>query len=494
MIGLTLGDVVREHRRSYPARIAVVDGQLHLTWPLLDDRVNQLANALAKAGFAPGDRLLWLGQNSFRVLEALLAVAKLGGMLCPANWRQSPDELAFVIADLDPRVVIWQQEEIGERVTTARSASARASRLWLQHDGRGADCYEAFIADAPVTDPNGTVDPDLPVLVVYTAAWDGKPNGSLITHTNLLAHSLVMAFVQDIDDRYVFLNSGPLFHLGTLMVTIPVFHLGGTNVFVRRVDARELCEVIDRERCTGAFIVEPTISQMLEVNADGRYDLSSLRVPSHSPEWAPPHSPEWLAMCAPDTSRRGRYPSGFGQTEVTGLATFNALGAPSAGRHGRTSPLAMVRVVGPSGDELPIGEVGELWVRGPIVHAGYWNRPDINARRLRDGWWRTNDVGRREEDGSITFVGPAAHMIKSGVENIYPAEVEACIGTHPAVARVEVIGVPHETWGHTVKALVVLVPGASLTEEDIVEHCRSRIASYKKPTVVEFVPSPLRED
>jgi long-chain acyl-CoA synthetase len=128
------------------------------------------------------------------------------------------------------------------------------------------------------------------------------------------------------------------------------------------------------------------------------------------------------------------------------------------------------------------------------VHAGYWNRPDINARRLRDGWWPTNDVGRREEDGSITFVGPAAHMIKSGVENIYPAEVEACIGTHPVVARVEVIGVPHETWGHTVKALVVLVPGASLTEEDIVEHCRSRIASYKKPTVVEFVPSPLRED
>jgi acyl-CoA synthetase (AMP-forming)/AMP-acid ligase II len=480
--GLTLGDVVREHRRTYPRGVAVVDGDVRLTWPALDDRVNRLANALAGVGFGRGDRLLWLGQNSFRLLEALLAVAKLGGMVCPANWRQSPDELAFVIGDLDPRVVIWQRAEIGDRVDAARSASAPGDRLWLQHDGKGPDAYESFVA-ASAADCDVAVDPDLPVLVVYTAAFAGKPNGSLLTHTNLLAQSLVMALVQDVDDQYVFLNSGPLFHLGTLMVTIPVLHLGGTNVFVRRVDARELCEVIERERCTGAFIVEPTMSQILELNADGRYDLSSLRVP--------PYRPEWVAMCAPDMSPRGRHPSGFGQTELTGLATFNAFGAPSAGRHGRASPLAMVRVADPSGNELAVGEVGELWVRGPIVHAGYWNRPELNARRQRDGWWRTNDLGRRETDGSITFVGPADRMIKSGVENIYPAEVEACIEAHPAVAEAAVIGVPHEQWVQTVKALVVVAPGAALTERDVVDHCRSHIASYKKPTAIEFVPGPL---
>lgn len=482
-VGLTLGDIVREHRRNYPERVAVVDGDVRLTWPVLDDRVNQLADALAGAGFGRGDRLLWLGQNSFRVLESLLAVAKLGGMLCPANWRQSPDELAFLIDDLDPRVVVWQQEEIGERVAAARTAGAPATRLWLQHDGTGPASYEAFLTSGSPIDPKVDVDAGLPVLVIYTAAFEGKPNGSLITHGNLIAQSLVMIVVQCIDHDYVFLNSGPLFHLGTLMLTIPVFHLGGTNVFVRRVDAEELCAVIQRERCCGALIVEPTITQILELNADGRYDLTSLRVP--------PYRPEWVAMCSPDLSPRGRHPSGFGQTELTGLATFNAFGPPAVGSHGHASPMANVRIVDDRGNDAAVGEVGEIAARGPIVHAGYWNRPELNARRWSEDWWRTTDLGRREADGSISFLGPAARMIKSGVENVYPAEVEACIEAHPAVAEAAVIGVPDDRWVQTVKAIVVLTPGTTLSASELVDHCRSRIASYKKPTLIEFVPGPL---
>src|SRR5258705_8729198 len=164
---MTLGDVIRENRRSYPQRTAIVDGDLRLTWPEFDDRVNQLANALRAAGVGDGDRILWLGQNSFRVLECLVAAAKLGAVFCPANWRQSPDEFAFVIDDTRAKVVIWQDEEIGDAVRAGRELSDHGDEgRWLQHDSGE---YEALVATGATADPALVVDPSRPVLQLYTA-------------------------------------------------------------------------------------------------------------------------------------------------------------------------------------------------------------------------------------------------------------------------------------------------------------------------------------
>jgi long-chain acyl-CoA synthetase len=478
---LTLGDILRENRRSYPLRTAIVDGDVRLTWPEFDDRVNQLANALSHdGGVGAGDRILWLGQNSFRVLETLLAAAKLGAVFCPANWRQSPDEFAFVIDDTQAKVVIWQDEEIGETVRAGRALAATGEKgRWLQHDTGGSDSYEAFLATGSAGDPNFVVDPASPVLQLYTAAFTGRPNGALLSHWAVLVQDLVMGNLQRVDSGYVYLNSGPLFHVATFMTTLATFHFGGTNVFTRRVDAEELCRLIATERCTGAFLMGPTIKQIVDVNRDGRYDLSSLRTYRGSPEWN--------EMVTVDNSPWAQKPAGFGQTEVMGMLTLNAWGGDAVGTSGRPTPMALVRIVDPEGNEVAPGEVGEIVARGPTVMNGFLHRDDLDAQRLAGDWHHTNDLGRREQDGSLTWIGPKGRLVKSAAENIYPAEVEGALQKHPAVQEAAVIGVPDSTWGQSVKAIVVLRDGHDATEDEMVEHCRTLIASYKKPRSVEFV-------
>ncbi|HEX4775817.1 MAG TPA: AMP-binding protein [Acidimicrobiia bacterium] len=478
---LTLGDVLAQHRRSHPRRTAVVCGNHRATWPELDDRVARLAGALDAQGVRPGERVLWLGQNCHRVLELLLACARVGAALCPANWCQTPEELAFVVDDCAPRVVVWQDTEIGDAVRAAHDLATRAGdACWVRHDTAPDDPegYETLLASAlPL--PERGVDPSSPVLVLYTGAFGGRPNGALLSHAAITAQDMVIANVARVTCDDVFLNSGPLFHIATFWSTLTTFHMGGTNVFVRRVDAEELCRLIDVERCTGAFVLPPTRDEMLEANRDHRYDLSSLR--------AAPGPPEWNAMVTVDTSPWWTRPGGYGQTEVVGMVTFNCLGGDALGTHGRPSPLAQVRLFDEDDREVPPGEVGEIVVRGPQVMTGYHDRAELDAQRQRDGWHHTGDLGRVEADGSITFIGPKARMLKSAAENIYPAEVERCLAGHPAVREAAVIGVPDPVWTQSVKAVVALHDGAAITADDLIEHCRAHIASYKKPRTVEFV-------
>jgi acyl-CoA synthetase (AMP-forming)/AMP-acid ligase II len=474
---LTLGDILAEHRRSRPGRPAVVDGTVRLSYRELDDRVGRLACAFAAAGTGPGDRVLWLGQNSFRTLEALLAAARLGAIFCPANWRQSPDELAFVLDDLDPAVVLWAG---GEAAAKAREASGSTARWVLageEYETLTAAGAGAAGAGAPGADV--AVDPGSPVLALYTAAFDGRPNAALLSHSALIAHNMALAYIRQIPPGFTFLNSGPLFHVGTMMFCLATFHLGGKNVFMPAFDPAETCRLIEAEQCAQAFLFGPMIDQLVEANASGRYDLKSLHFVSHSPEWD--------AMITVDDSPWCRALGGYGQTEVAGMLTFLGLGIGEAGGAGRPSPLVQVRITGVAGNELPPGETGEILARGQHLMTGYWNRAELTAAKQAGGWHHTGDLGRREDDGTITFIGPKLRMIKSGAENIYPAEVERALKSHPAVADAAVIGVPDDTWGQSVKAIVVLAGAAGApTADDIIEHVRGQIASYKKPRSVVF--------
>ena len=474
---ITLGDLLRANGRSHPTRTATVCGEDRATYPQLDERVNRLAWALGGEGVVAGERVLWLGQNCHRVLELLLACAKLGAIFCPANWRQSADELAFLIADTEPRVVVWQEEEIGATTSAAREQAGGAAR-WIRHENGE---YEAFLASGDPVDRELDVDPASPVLMMYTAAFGGRPNGALLTHRGLLAQNLVMASVQGVDSDYVYLNSGPLFHIATFMTTLATLHYGGNNVFMRRFDAEDFCRVVEREGVTGSFVVGVMMQEVVEANKDRRYNLKSLRTF--------PGPPEWTEMTSPDDSPWAKRPAGYGQTEVGGMATLNAIGDPGQGSHGRPSPVTLVRIVDAGDNEVATGEVGEIVVRGPTVMAGYWRRPELTAERHRGGWHHTSDLGRREADGSLSFIGPKTRIIKSAAENIYPTEVEGCIAQHPAVQEVCVFGVPDAAWNQSVAAAVVLREGQSATEADIIEHCRARIASYKKPRTVAFAAS-----
>jgi acyl-CoA synthetase (AMP-forming)/AMP-acid ligase II len=295
----------------------------------------------------------------------------------------------------------------------------------------------------------------------------------------------MVAMVQRITEGSVYLNSGPMFHMATLMTTFATFQMGGTNVLTRRVDAEELCRVIEAEKCNYGFVMGPTAEEIMAVNREGRYDLSGFRTFGGSPAWN--------AMVQVDDSPWGTHPAGYGQTEVTGMLTFNALGVGTAGTSGRPSPLAQVRIVDPGGAEVEDGETGEIVARGPIVTNGYHDRPELNAERFRDGWWHTGDLGRRHPDGSISFVAPLTRIVKSAAENIYPAEVEGCLNQHPAVREAAIIGVPDARWTQRVLAVVVLNAGAEATETELVDHCRAHIASYKKPSTVVFADALPRQ-
>ncbi|HEV8691769.1 MAG TPA: AMP-binding protein [Ideonella sp.] len=471
---LTLGEILEEHRRARPQQLAVVGEGRRLTYPALADRVQQLANALEDAGVRRGDRVLWLAQNHPGVLEGIIACGQLGAMFCPVNWRQTADELAFVIDDLEPHLVVWQEAEIGDAVRAARDKAMDRRARWLPLDGPGG--WDEFIASRTPEQRRRTPCMDDAVLVVYTAAFGGRPNGAMLSQRAIAWQDLALIDIQDLGSDTRFLNSGPLFHVGTLMVMLAVFHIGGCNVFIRRSDTEAIARLIHEERCSYAFLMQSTCAELAALNRDRRYDFSCLRSASVSPEWD--------AMVQVQDARNL---FGYGQTEVMGPVAWSYYGwGQNIGRNGRSGPVAQLRILDDEGCELPPGEVGEICVRGPTVMNGYWRRPELNGQRQRGGWHRSNDLGRREADGSLTFIGPKLQMIKSGAENIYPAEVEGCLRQHPAVADAGVIGVPDATWVQSVKAIVVLKAGAEVSEQALIEHCRARIASYKKPRQVVF--------
>lgn len=476
----TLTSLLDELARSRGGHTAIVCSQARYDYRALRQRVIKLANALEAAGVGKGERVLWLGQNSSRILEGFLACARLGAMICPVNWRQSAAELAFVIDDFKPAVVFWQEIEIGQAVTEARELAQHRTAHWYRADeDEGGAEYETFLASGSEADVDRAIAPETPVLVVYTAAFFGTPNGAMLSQSAILLQDLSVQQTQGISPTTVFLNSGPMFHVGTLMLTFAAFHAGGTNVFVRRTDPEELCRLIHDNRCTLAFLVGKTCWEMAQVNKDRRYDLTCLSSPSYDPDWN--------AMVTLNPRDFRDTPYGYGQTEVMGIVVWvYYCENKGQGAHGAVGPLTQLRIVGPDDADLPDGEVGEIVLRGPTVMTGYWNRPELNAVRQRNGWHHTNDLGRREADGTITFIGPKTQMIKSGAENIYPAEVEGCLKKHPAVADAAIIGVPDPRFIQSVKAIVQLKPDAAATPEDLVEHCRSLLASYKKPRFVEF--------
>lgn len=468
----TLSDILAEHARSRRAEPAVVDATHRSTYAELAQRVGRLASVLEGEGVGADSVVLWTGRNSHRLLEALLASSELGAVFCPANWRSAPDELEFIVRDCVPRVVLFEGGGLQPVATDLDSG-------WIRHDSEADGSYERLLAAASVRPPAAQPDPLGPVVMLYTAAFEGRPNGAQLTHLGLITHNSAMQLGHGLGPETICLNAAPLFHIGGLYYLLTTFQAGGCNVFIPQADPVQFCEAVQEERCTSAYLVEATTTRIEELNRDRRYDLSSLRTRSFGPGWD--------AMVSPDGSPRGKRPGAYGQSELSGLVTLASLGGE--GLHGRPISGTQVRLVTEDGGDVAEDQVGEIVVRGPTVMLGYRNRPELNARRFRDGWYRTNDLGLRMPDGSLTFVGPKARMIKSGKENIYPQEVERCILQHPAVAQAAVIGSPDPVYDQSVKAIVVLRPDASVTEDELIEHCRRHLASYKKPRSVVFAES-----
>jgi acyl-CoA synthetase (AMP-forming)/AMP-acid ligase II len=467
----SFGDLSRENARRFPNRTAIVCGDVRLTYFELDVRSTRLANVLAEEGIGEGDRVAWVGQICHQVLEIFLACAKVGAQLCPLNWRLSPAEANFVVADFGPSLVFWQGGETARLADALRTSHGLLP--WIEVGGDGPRSYDARIIGASDVDLETPIDPALPLLLIYTAAFEGKPHGAQLHHAGLLQTAVVRAFLAGVTEATVYLNATNVYHVGNWDYgLLPTFLFGGTNVFLRRWNQRAALELIDREKVTMAFLPGPTYQAVLDAGEGTDLDASTLQAPFD------------LATQV----------SGYGQTELHGVQVFRGLAHGAAGAAGRPSPFAQVRILDEDGEEVAPGQVGEICVRGSVVMTGYVGHQPTTLRRHRSVWHRTNDLGRRELDGSITFVGVRQRMLKSGSENIYPAEVEAGVKALAGVAECVVIGYQDPVWDQSVLAVVVATPGTELTQEAVIEHCRGCMASYKKPRRVLFVDAIPRKD
>lgn len=479
----TFHRLIEQHALSYPHRTATVCGVERIGYPELARRVKALSRALASAGVTEGGRVMWLGQNSHRTFEVLMACSRLGAALCPVNWRQTAEELCFVLEDFRPQVVFWQEEELGDLCRAARHA-ARLDAAWFVHDGYSEPGYEQLVAAAATT-PAEVVEPRIPpdersLLTIYTSAFGGRPSGAQISESGLFLQSLTHAAALGIGLQNVGLVSTPMFHIVAWLDLLPTLIMGGTTVITRRAKAEDLCRIIHEEKVVTGRVHAPTAIQMAEINHDRRYDFSRLRSNLAIAGWS-------------EMTSRGAEIGGCGQTEVAGPIVLASLTKDSRLFRGRIAPIAEARVADAAGREVAPGGTGQLLIRGPVAGLGYWNRPDLNAQRWVDGWWHTRDLVRRETDGSITFLAPIARMLKSAAENIYPAEVEAALTCHPAVEKAAIIGVRDPVWTQRVVAIVQRRPGQAASAEDLVLHVRKKIAAYKAPREIHFVDElPMR--
>jgi acyl-CoA synthetase (AMP-forming)/AMP-acid ligase II len=480
--------------QRWPGRAAWLDGDLTVTFREAEARVNRLAHALTALGARRGDRVAMLVPNCHQGLETMLAPMKAGMAVVPMNVRLHPSEHAYMVTNAGASVLVYG-EELHDHVASVRDRLTTVKRfICVGTPAPGDVGYDEALAGQPDTPPSVTIEPHDPAWLFYTSGTTGHPKGAMLTHRSLIA--MVQAFLLDIDPARpgdVLLHAAAITH-GSGASMFHHLARGSANAFpaTRSFDPPKIFAAIERHRVTTMFLV-PTMVNMLTASPERRrYDLSSLHTIFYG--GAPMYVEQLQAALRAfgpifvQLFGQGEAPmacTSLGKEEhVTGDDPVKLRRLASAGRE---TTAVRVRVVDDDDRPVPPGQMGEIVARGDLVMQGYWANPEATAATLRDGWLHTGDIGYLDEDGYLYITDRKKDMIISGGSNIYPREVEEVICRHPAVFEVAVIGVPDAKWGETVKALVVPRPGAELTEAEIVEHCRRGLASYKKPSSVEFL-------
>jgi fatty-acyl-CoA synthase len=468
-----LGSWPARRARMSPSRIALSHEGRHWTYAEFATRVNRLAAALRGLGVRRGDRVAYLGLNRPSTVETLFAAGAAGAVHLPLNWRLTEAELGFITADAGPRVLIAGPEHL---------EAARA--LGVPHV-LGPEAYEELIAAAPDDPVDEPVTLDELAMIMYTSGTTGRPKGAMLTHGNLTFNTVNHLINLDLRGDEVALVTAPLFHIAALAQTVlPNITKGGRLIIMSTFDPERALETIESERVTSMFGVPAMFSFIAQSPRWASTDLSSLRLLECG--GAPVPDP----LIRTYQERGLTFLQGYGMTEaapgVLYLAAEDSI--RKAGTAGVPEFFTDVRVVTPEGADTAPGEPGEILVHGPNVMAGYWGRPEETAAVLSgDGWFRSGDIAIRDEEGFHRIVDRVKDMIISGGENIYPAEVESALLSHPGIADCAVIGVPDEKWGEVGKALVVPRPGADLDAASVLGHLDGRLARYKIPKLVELI-------
>jgi acyl-CoA synthetase (AMP-forming)/AMP-acid ligase II len=481
-----------------PDKTAIVFEDKRYTFSQLNERVNQLANGLLKLGVKKGDRVAFLQVNCNQCVETYFAVAKIGGIYLPLNFRAKEKELSYMLNTAEATTLL-----IGDRYIPLLE-SIRSELKYLQHlisiEKKHDDMlyYEDIISSSPADEVETEIDENDTTMLMYTAGTTGFPKGVMLSHNSFAVYVMENVTPADPEAAESNILTVPLYHVAGIQAMMAAIYGGRTLVMERQFEAKEWMELVEREKANRAMMVPTMLKQLLDHPDFSKHDLSSLKVITYGAAPMPLPVIKKALEVFPGVS----FINAFGQTETASTITSlspedHVLTGTEEEKEKKLQRLASIgkpmsdvemKVIDEAGNTLPPGEVGEILARGPRVMSGYWKDEEKTAKTIdKDGWVHTGDVGYVDEDGYYFLAGRSSDMIIRAGENISPEELENVIRDHPKVEDVAVIGVPDETWGEEPRAIVILKKGVTATEEEIMEHCRANLSSFKRPRSVIFV-------
>ena len=486
----TLAAVIGHHAARTPDKVALRFAGATTTFAELDEASSRCAAGLRALGVRPGDRVAVLDRNSPEYLELAFAVAKAGAVLTSVNFRLAPREVAYILTDSRPRVLVVGADYV-PLVAQLRLDPAPELLVIGGSETRdhGTDDYRSWVRRHPAEGADGPEPGDL-FCQLYTSGTTGHPKGVQLTHHNVLEFARRHRTALRMTAASVHQMCTPLFHISGLGTSLMSIDAGAETVLIRDPLPGAVLDSMVEDRITHAGLVPAMMGAVLELAGGSDHDLSRLEMVLYGA------APMTEAVLRRALARFGcSFVGSFGLTESSG--GFAVLAAedhdPSAPHRlrsvGRPFSGMQMRLVDPDTlAEVAVGETGEIQVRGSQVMAGYWNQPEATEQTLLpEGWLRTGDAGHLDADGYLYLRDRIKDMIVSGGENIYPVEVENTLASHPGIAEVAVIGVPHDRWGETPKAFVVVRDGAALEPAEVIAYARAEMATYKCPTSVEFL-------
>lgn len=473
-MGVDLVDITAKRAALTPSRIAFEDALTGrtLTYAQLEDRCVRAAAVLASLGVMREDRVAILCRNRIEFFEIMFACAKIGAIFVPLNWRSPTAELSALIADCSAKLVVFGADD----ADTARSLGGVSLAL--------DDGYEAALAVAsPLATDRRWVGDDTWFLM-YTSGTTGQPKGVIQTYQMSVVNAFHVGEAFDLRDGDTTLNFLPLFHsAGIQLVTIPTLIAGGTVIVLPGFDESRALALMPR---LDIFFGVPAVYQQLALHPEfDSADLARVR------SWGCGGAPLADVLVELYAAKGVKVCNGYGMTE-TGPTAFIAMkedALQKIGSVGKPLMLLDVRIVDADGVDVPVGESGEIWMRGPGLTPGYWKKPEETAKAFTaDGWLKSGDIGRRDADGCYYVAGRIKEMYISGGENVYPAEVENVLARHPSILETAIIGVADDKWGEVGHAFIMLRPDAApVTAAEVIQFCRANVAGYKIPRHVTFV-------
>ena len=474
------------HANVRPNKIAIRDLSVNkeLTYSELDIRSNKLAEWLQKNGVGKGDRVAILSHNCAEFFELEFACAKIGAIELPLNWRLTKPELEYILNDSSPCVLVYEAAFLDIALELQKDCQIKDS---LQIDNQDISSqYESALNESDGNYESIPTNHDDLIMIMYTSGTTGHPKGAMINHRMQLYNCINLAAPALVSPETVQLVVLPLFHTGGMnCYANPVLHAGGELILIREFEPGLALSILgNSEYKVSHFFAVPAPYQFMMNHPEFEStDLSYLKIAGIGG-----------APCAETILKTwsGRGVSmiqGWGMTETSpgGVGLDAADAERKLGSAGKPLMHTEIKVVDDEGNELPWGEVGELYIRGPNVTPGYWNNPEATEDSFKDGWLKTGDAARFDDEGFVYIVDRWKDMYISGGENVYPAEVENVIYQLPQIAEAAVIGVPDERWGETGKVFISLKEGQKIEEKDIIEHCLKNLAKFKVPQSIVFV-------